>query len=338
MPANRTSFSRGSSFVLGVVGILWGPVLSATVRADVPAKVIETSLRRIEQGAGNYIKNRQCFSCHHQAMSILSMTSAQRRGFAIEPAKLKQQVEFTLNTFRPKHQQIVKGQGIPGGNTMAAYALCTLEAAGHPADETTTDLVEYLLVRQRPDGAWPALAKRPPTEGSTFTNNALALRGLRVYGPAKDPRVDQAFARGRDWLLKNEPVTTEDKAFRLRGLIAAEVDRKEIDAARDLLLKEQREDGSWAQLSELAGDAYATGTVLMALRAAGMKPTEPAYQKGVKYLLTTQNADGSWLVQTRSRPVQVFFDNGDPGGPSQFISFAATNWAVLALLDTMPMK
>jgi hypothetical protein len=32
----------------------------------------------------------------------------------------------------------------------------------------------------------------------------------------------------------------------------------------------------------------------------------------------------------------VFFDNGDPHGKSQFISFAATGWAVLALLETVP--
>jgi N-acyl-D-amino-acid deacylase len=276
-------------------------------------------------------------------MSMLSLTSARRRGFTVEPAKVRQQVEFTINTFQPKKDQIVKGQGIPGGSTMAAYALFALEACDHPADETTAALVEYLLVRQRPDGSWPALAKRPPTEGSTFTNNALALRALRTYGPAKDAgelrsRIDKAFARGRDWLLNSEPENTEDKVSRLRGLIYAGADKDEIAAARDLLLKEQRSEGSWAQLPDQAGDAYATGSALMALRCAGLECRDAAYQKAVKYLLTTQQPDGSWLVQTRSRPVQVFFDNGDPGGKSQFISFAATNWAVLALLETIPVK
>jgi N-acyl-D-amino-acid deacylase len=61
-----------------------------------------------------------------------------------------------------------------------------------------------------------------------------------------------------------------------------------------------------------------------------------SYQKGIKYLLDSQKEDGAWIVTTRSRPLQVFFDNGDPGGKSQFISFAATNWAVLALLETIP--
>jgi hypothetical protein len=76
---------------------------------------------------------------------------------------------------------------------------------------------------------------------------------------------------------------------------------------------------------------------LVTLRRAGLAATEKAHQKGVKYLIDSQLDDGAWFVQTRSKPLQKFFDNGDHGGKSQFISFAATNWAVLALLDTLPM-
>jgi N-acyl-D-amino-acid deacylase len=325
-------------------------VLPAAVRAeaktDATRAAIEKGLRRVEQGAASYITKRTCFSCHHQAMSIQSVASARRRGFAIDEAKLKQQVDFTLKTFSAKKDRVIKGQGVDGASTTAVYALLALEAADHSADETTAALVQYLLVRQRRDGAWPALAKRPPSEGSLFTNAALALRALRKYGPAKHAKgakalrakIDKAFAKGRDWLLDNEPETTEDKIFHLRGLIAAGADKKIIAAARDRLLKEQRKDGSWAQVPDREGDAYATGAAIMALRSAGLKTSDPVYRRAAKYLLATQKADGSWLVETRSRPVQVFFDNGDPGGKSQFISFASTCWAVLALLEQYPSK
>lgn len=323
--------------------------VTSGARADSDAAIksaIDKGLRRIEQGAGNYIKNRQCFSCHHQATSIMTMISARKRGFTIAPEKFQQQVDFTLDTFKPKLETVRKGQGVPGANTMTAYALMTLETAGHRDDDVTRALVEFLLVRQKPDGSWPALTNRPPTEGSPFTNAAFALRALRHYGPpraAKEhqavrQRVDAAFAKGKDWLLTSTPATTEDKVFHLRALVHAEVPGAEVDSARQALLKEQRDDGSWAQLAELGGDAYATGTALMSLRVAGLDSNDSAYQKAVKYLLSTQKEDGSWLVTTRSRPVQVFFDNGDPGGKSQFISFAATNWALLALLETIPVK
>ena len=57
-------------------------------------------------------------------------------------------------------------------------------------------------------------------------------------------------------------------------------------------------DGSWAQLPKMDGDAYATGTALMALRAAGLATDDPAYRKGAAYLLRTQKEDGAWIVPT----------------------------------------
>ncbi len=320
--------------------------VSAADTSDPVRAAIDKGLRRIEKGAASYITKRSCFSCHHQALAMLSLSSAQRRGFTIDPAVLRGQVDFTVKSFHKKKDRIVKGQGIEGASTMAVYALFALEGAGHPADDTTAALVQYLLVRQRSDGAWPALAKRPPQEGSLFTNAALALRALRKYGPARDAkgadelrgRIDKAFTRGRTWLLENRPETTEDKIFHLRGLVSAGAASRDIAAARAALVKEQRGDGSWAQLPSLAGDAYATGSMVMALRGAGLQTTDPAYEKAVKYLLSTQKPDGSWLVPTRSRPVQTFFDNGDPGGKSQFISYAATGWAVLALLERFPER
>jgi squalene cyclase len=133
--------------------------------------------------------------------------------------------------------------------------------------------------------------------------------------------------------LASKPKTTEDQVFRLRGLVHVEADVKEIDAARALVLRGQKPDGSWAQLTDLPGDAYATGTALVALRSSGLPQDHPAFRRGMKFLLSTQREDGSWQVATRSRPIQTFFDNGDPGGASQFISFTATNWAVLGLLE-----
>jgi N-acyl-D-amino-acid deacylase len=326
-------------------------VLASAARADTPSDpvkgAVEKGLVRIQKGAASYLTHRQCFSCHHQLMSILSMTSARQRGFAVEPERLAEQVEATLDYFRPRLKVIAKGGDLGGNNETASQTLLALDAAGHPADEVTGALVEFLIRRQAADGSWPIFrfSSRPPSGSTPYRSTAIALRGLQVYGQAskleelreEEPR-EAALAHGKEWLLRSKPETTEDKVWRLRGLVYADADKDQVAAARDLLLKEQKADGSWSQLPEMAGDAYATGTVLMALRHAGLGAEHPAYQKGVKYLLATQKDDGSWFVQTRARPVQTFFDNGDPGGKSQFISFAATNWAVLALLEVMPVK
>ena len=311
---------------------------SAAAPPDATAHAIRRGLDRLQVGAASYAEKRQCFSCHHQALTVAALAGAKRRGFAVDEALLKDQVRFTLASFTPKLAQVRKGQSVPGGNTMAAYALFALRQADHPRDDTTSALVEYLLVRQHADGSWPALMPRPPSEGSKFTNTALALQALAHYGSGDTPsrrRVDLAFAKGKAWLTTHEPATTEDRVFHLRGLVAL---KEDATKARRALERGQLPDGSWAQLPELPGDAYATAGVLLALRAAGVPEGDPGYRMGIAYLLQTQNADGSWIVATRSRPVQTFFDNGDPGGKSQFISFAATGWATWALIDSVPAR
>jgi hypothetical protein len=182
---------------------------------------------------------------------------------------------------------------------------------------------------------------RLPSEGSKFTNAALALTALRHYADAKGERkdrIDAAYRKGVDWLLRGKPADTEDRVFHLRGLVAAKADAGRIRSARDELAEQQQPDGSWRQVPSHPGDAYATGSVLNALQIAGLQPDARIYRKGVAFLLRTQTPEGAWIVRTRSKPVQKFFDNGDPGGDSQFISFLATGWATLALLETFPVR
>ncbi|GIW92800.1 MAG: hypothetical protein KatS3mg110_0841 [Pirellulaceae bacterium] len=84
-------------------------------------------------------------------------------------------------------------------------------------------------------------------------------------------------------------------------------------------------------------DAYATGTALVALRiAGGVSRDQAAYQAGVRFLLRTQVEDGTWHVASRSQPFQTYFETGFPYGPDQWISLAATSWAVTALALACP--
>jgi|SRR5579872_5777609 len=97
------------------------------------------------------------------------------------------------------------------------------------------------------------------------------------------------------------------------------------------LLARQRPDGGWSDLDSLESSVYATGKSLYALQIAGLPATDAAYRRAVKYLLSTQQEDGSWYVKTRALALQPYFDGGFPHGYDQWISAAGTSWAVLAL-------
>jgi hypothetical protein len=76
--------------------------------------------------------------------------------------------------------------------------------------------------------------------------------------------------------------------------------------------------------------------VLFALnQAGGVAGTDPSYRRGVDYLLKTQCADGSWFVKSHAIPSNPYFESGFPHGKSQFISYAGTCWATMALTLTL---
>ena len=82
--------------------------------------------------------------------------------------------------------------------------------------------------------------------------------------------------------------------------------------------------------------AYATGKALVALQTAGLPVSDPAYQRGVQFLLNTQQENGSWYVKSRAMGFQPYFDNGFPYAYDQWISAAGTSWATLALTLASP--
>ena len=51
---------------------------------------------------------------------------------------------------------------------------------------------------------------------------------------------------------------------------------------------------------------------LVSLHAAGRDVSGDVYRRGVAFLLRTQFADGSWLVRSRSFPVQPRKESGFP--------------------------
>ena len=101
----------------------------------------------------------------------------------------------------------------------------------------------------------------------------------------------------------------------------------------------QNQDGSWSQIPNVRADAYATGEALYALHISGnVLVSDPVYQKAVQWLLRNQLADSSWFAPTRAVPVQPHTFESFLNGWHQFVSDAASCWATMELLFTLPDK
>jgi N-acyl-D-amino-acid deacylase len=296
--------------------------------------VVGRALPLIEASTKEYLLQRECFSCHHQAIPVLALTLARGRGFAVDPENLREQLDLTRADLNGDIASYRAGKGQPGGVERAGYALWTLELGDRPPDETTAAVTGFLLTRDAARDHWNSASHtRPPSEASDFTATFVALRGLRAFGSVEQgARIAARVERVRGWLEANEGGDTEDRVFRLRALKLCSADDAVLRAAVERLRATRRDDGGWAQIDGSTSDAYATGTVLTALhQAGGLSTDDDAYRRGLDFLIKTQEPDGSWHVKSRSKPFQTYFESGFPHGKDQFISSTASAWATAAL-------
>ena len=86
----------------------------------------------------------------------------------------------------------------------------------------------------------------------------------------------------------------------------------------------------------LDGDEAIGGDVAEFVARAVRPADDEAIRRGLRFLIDTQLDDGSWHVVTRAKAFQTYFESGFPHEKDQFISIAASSWATLALLMTLP--
>lgn len=287
----------------------------------------------LEKSAEVTIKERTCFTCHNAGAPVLALTAARKSGFKIDEAGYRAVLQHTEASLARSRKNYEQGKGQGGQVDHAGWALWTLEVGGWKPDATTAAVAHYLAVRDQDRGHWVSVSNRPPTEASAFTATFLGIAGLRAFASGDDAvAADVRLAAARKWLLETKPKDTEDRVFRLRALEYADVPEEAVEAAAKDLLSTQREDGGWAQLPGGESDAYGTATALAALaQSGGISVRDPAWRKGLTWLLAAQKEDGSWHVKTRSKPFQTYFESGFPHGKDQFISITASSWAVVAL-------
>lgn len=280
-----------------------------------------------------------CVSCHHNTLTAMTVSIARKNGFPVNEQIARDQLKRISSYIELWRERALQGVGIPGESGTISNILTGLAAENYAADAATDALARFVVSQQWPDGRWRPFAHRPPVEASDIKVTATSIRSLQVYGPkAQRAKYEIAVRRAADWLMRAQPETTQDRVFRLLGLVWAGVGADDglIKKGVSDLIARQRADGGWSQLPSLASDAYATGEALVALKQAGaLSVTDLVFKRGIEYLLQTQLEDGSWYVRSRVIPLQPYFEGGFPHGHDQWVSAAATNWAATALALTI---
>lgn len=322
-----------------VIGDETSKFLIPLMRAKLPKvaqAAVERGLAVMQRGAKEYPSHQTCFACHHQTMALLSMRTARESGLKCDEDLFGEQRQFTRANFTERKERLSKGEHVGGRAATVSYGLWTLDIAGDKPDELSEAMTTYLLSVQQPDGRWKPQSIRPPLETSNVSCTVLSAAGIkRCQTESQKERAAEAITKAKAWLASASLDDQEDLNFALWGEKLLDGSQDRIADLRKRILSARHPDGGWSQLPTMKSDAYSTGQTLYILAETGLPTSHEVFRSGVAFLLATQEEGGSWHVVSRSKPIQPWFDNGDPHDKDQFISIAATGWATTALARSL---
>ncbi len=265
---------------------------------------------------------------------MMAVDAARRVGVKVDDGAAIGHIKMMEGQTMALQQFLVEKLDVGGAQDGWIAILMAMGAQHYQPSRLTDTLLDHVMNWQRLDGSWyfGGVARAPSEEGH-FARTAQAIRVMQLFGtPGMKEETTRRIARARDFLLKAEAANNDEAAMQILGLHWAGGNDAKVKSLAKPLVAAQHPDGGWSQNRDVASDAYATGETLWALTEAGvLKTSDAAYQKGAKYLMDTQWADGSWYVRSRSPKFQPYFQSGFPFDHDQWISSTATSMAVRGL-------
>ncbi len=325
-----------------VSGVADAPIPPATMLSgNTIAAAVSRSLPLLQRTDASFMPKSGCFSCHNQSLAAMTVARARKSGFRVDEQISAQQVMANAGALAGIRDNVHQGFFVPVINAnpfILSYVLLGLDAEGYKPDLSTDAVAMYLQAHQMADGHWAfGPEARPPLCANGLAQTVLSMRGLQLYAPRVDTAAHaRSVQLAATWIGEFQPRTNYDLAWRLQGLVWGGKNKDAVLKARHDLLAVQRADGGWSDLSSMESGAFTTGLAMIALQSSGLPVSDPAYQRGVRYLLATQLEDGSWHVRSRAAGFQPYFDNGFPHGVDQWISAAGTSLATMALTLAAP--
>ena len=309
--------------------------------AEKALAALQTTAAKSREAVLRHASKQNCVTCHQQSLPMAAVGKARNRSIRFDQDAAREQINLLLNSGNryDNPELVVQTVFRPDPALSFGYRLFGFVAEGVPASAMTDGRVHHLVTIQASDGRWINDMPRPPIDSSDVTATALAILAIKSYGwQGRKEEFAASIEHARRWLWTVSAETNEEATFQLLGLHWAGESDEMLTCLVRSLRQQQRKDGGWAQLPMLESDAYATGQALYTLAQCAKDPmTDPAWWRGLRFLLETQEDDGTWHVARRAFPFQPTMTSGFPHHRDSWISAAATSWAVLALTQVSPV-
>ena len=292
-----------------------------------PREAAQRGLNWLQQSAVNWAPQPDgCFGCHVQAQSLMGQAVALKQGYRVSLPSMRVLTDLMRRQTTPEGRVGQQSELVSAAFGAMGFAEAA-EASGKATDRELLYTVDYLVKSQTADGSLPSSNPDPPIiQGNIMlTGNALvAMKWAATH--SRDPKYGTAADRALAFIAGSEPVTTQDRVFKIVALnhYGTREHKRGAWTVVEELASQQQPDGGWKESNVVDGsNAFATGQVLYALKQAGVSVQSEMFRRGVDYLLKTQlvsdtsSANGSWkAVHTESQRKS---------------DFAPTMWAVIGL-------
>jgi hypothetical protein len=281
-------------------------------------------------------RDHDCYSCHNNGDAVRALLAAVRAGHDVGRA-----LDDTLAWLgAPERwdQNARRGgsEELPLARIQFGGALASMVDAGRASQDSLDRAAALVVPHQQADGAWRLNASQI-LGGPTSYGTALATASARsVLARASTPAASAARARADLWLRAVDVATVLDASSILIGLDDGRDKEAVAQRARalGLLRRGQGPDGGWGPYVNSQAEAFDTALAVLALSniradsAGGVYSAAErleAIDRGRRYLISSQEDDGSWLETTRP-----------PGLESYAQRISTTAWSLLALLESGP--
>jgi len=301
---------------------------------DAVRAAIERALPFVDREGQRWIEEKKCVTCHQVPFMVWALNAASDRGLSVDRKKLAEQRAWATDWQHMANKtQLEQGLNFTLSNHPDAVAQLLLGRSAEDRDAAAAWPALFaarLAAGQQDDGSWKPGGQLPdqkrPLRETQEVTTMWAVLALRSYAAA-DASLEPRFAKARAWLgEETQGQSTEWWAARLLVERGGGEDAA-ADRIREQIVQRQHEDGGWGWLCDAESDAFGTGLALYALARDGWAVDNPAIARGRQFLVSSQQADGSWLVK------------GTKKNKSQQVEPTAiywgTCWAVIGLAETL---
>lgn len=304
-------------------------------------KSAEKGLAYLVESSAAWRTDRKCVTCHQVPFTVWALNEAKARGLEVDSGKLDDLTKWAFDFCTTNENNGEKTGGFH--LTMVAMTLSQTPAQPRADAVKAYEFFETLFAkRQQANGSWRegrqvkiAGAEREADEVDTMWT-VHAIRSLERLGDKLPAEMRKRLAAERekaDTFLKDAKPGRRIDWLALRMLVANE----DGDATRSAeLLKELREqqnaDGGWGYVRGGATYAHTTGECLYAMSVVGVANDDLAVRKAVKYLVDSQQPNGTWKSPSRESFSTKPDKTHDPA------VHWGTAWATIGLVRTLPKK